>query len=100
MEAVSGDMNSLPMNLDFVHEEGSGVSVLTNVNESENGSCNQWTAIADYLKDRGRSVIEVRGDGHCLLYAISKSLNEESLENMTSDDLCLKLRNKINDNKK
>ena len=66
---------------------------------SQNGSCNQWTAIADYLKERGMSVIEVCGDGHCLLYAISKSLNEESLGNMTSVDLCLKLRNEINDNK-
>ena len=80
MEAVSGDMNSLPMNLETGRREGSRVSVPTNVNESENGSCNQWTAIADYLKEHGRNVIEVRGDGHCLLYAISKSLNEESLE--------------------
>ena len=99
MEAVMGDMNWLPMHLETGCEEGSRVSVPTNVNESENDSCNQWTAIADYLKERDRSVIEVRGDGHCLLYAIGKGLNEESLGNMTSDDLCLKLQNEINDNK-
>ena len=41
----------------------------------------------------------MRDDGHCLLYAISESLKEESFANMSSDELCVKLRNDVNDDK-
>ena len=41
----------------------------------------------------------MRGDGHCLLYAISESLKEDTFANMSSDELCVKLWNEVNDNK-
>ena len=65
----------------------------------ENDQNNPLVAISNYLQERGRKIIEVRGDGHCLLYAISESLKEESVGNMSSDELCDKLGNEVNDNK-
>ena len=41
----------------------------------------------------------MRGDGHCLLYAISESPKEDTFANMSSDELCVKLWNEVNDNK-
>ena len=41
----------------------------------------------------------MRGDGHSLLYAISESLKEDTFANMSSDELCVKLWNDVNDNK-
>ena len=41
----------------------------------------------------------MRGDGHCLQYAISESLKVDSFANMSSDELCVKLWNEVNDNK-
>ena len=41
----------------------------------------------------------MRGDGHCLPYAIFKSLKEDTFSNMSSDKLCVKLWNEVNDNK-
>ena len=55
--------------------------------------------ISNYLEERGRRIVEVHGDGHCLLYAISESLKEKSFASVSSDELCVKLRNEINDNK-
>lgn len=65
----------------------------------ENDQNNPLVAISNYIQERGRKIVEVRGDGHCLLYAISESLKEESVGNMSSDELCDKLRNGVNDNK-
>ena len=48
---------------------------------------------------KGRRIVEVRGDGHCLLYAISESLKEDTFANRSSDKLCVKLWNEVNDNK-
>ena len=41
----------------------------------------------------------MRGDGHCLLYAIKESLKEDMFANMSSDELCVKLWNEVKDNK-
>ena len=41
----------------------------------------------------------MRGDGHCLLYAISESLKEDTFANMSSEELCVKFWNEVNDNK-
>ena len=65
----------------------------------ENDPNSPWAVISNYLEERGRKIIEVRGDGHCLLYAISESIKEEGFANMSSDELCVKLRNEVNDNK-
>ena len=65
----------------------------------KNDTNSPWAVISNYLEKRGRRIVEVRGDGHFLLFAISVSLKEESFANVSSDELCLKLRNEINDNK-
>ena len=54
----------------------------------ENDQNNPLKAISNYLQESGRKIVEVCGDGHCLLYAISESLKEESVGNMSSDELC------------
>ena len=41
----------------------------------------------------------MRGDGHCLLYAIKERLKEDMFANMSSDELCVKLWNEVKDNK-
>ena len=51
------------------------------------------------MEKKGRQNVEVRGDGHCLLYAIKESLKEDTFANMSSDELCIKLWNEVNDNK-
>ena len=58
-----------------------------------------YPVISNYLEERGRRIVEVPGDGHCLSYAISESLKEESFASVSSDELCVKLQNEVNDYK-
>ena len=66
---------------------------VTVIEVQENDTNRTWA------EKRGRRIVEVRGNGHCLLYAISESLKEDSFANMSSDKLCVKLWNEVNDNK-
>ena len=98
-KAASADMNAT-ITEETGPEIGSRVPETTDVIDvEENPTCIQWSAISKHLQERGRRLIEVRGNGHCLLYAVSKSLDEESLGTLTRDELCLKLQNEINDHK-
>ena len=52
------------------------------------------TAGRDVTKLAGREVIAV-GDGHCLLHAFAMSLEDEKITVSSIEDLCSKLKNKI-----
>ena len=70
--------------------------------ETNTSLCNRGTRkrYKPYLDGKkGRQNVGVRGDGHCLLYAIKESLKEDTFANMSSDELCVKLWNEVNDNK-
>ena len=47
-----------------------------------------WAVISNYFQERGKKNLEVRCDGHCLLFATSESL-KESFANMSSEKLCV-----------
>ena len=44
-----------------------------------------------YLVQKRKTAKTVRGDGHCLLYAIRESLKAEPVTNIFSENLCTKL---------
>ena len=53
------------------------------------------TAMSRYLREHNISVIPVRGDGHCLLYAVSSSLHAAGDNVYTDDNLGMCLADEI-----
>ena len=47
-----------------------------------------WGNINRTMNTMGREVINVTGDGHCLLYAVEKCLTLESIGTLTHEELC------------
>ena len=86
----------LSLRLETRTEEETQTTVIVVQKKDTNSS---WAVISNYLEKGGRRIVEVRGDGYCQLYAISENLKEESLANVSSDELCVKLWNKVNNNK-
>ena len=66
----------LPLRPETSAEEETQATV---VEVQGNDTNSHWAVISNYLEER-RRIVEVRGDGHCLLYAISESLKEESFK--------------------
>ena len=58
---------------------------------STNAIANPPVDILQYLMQKGRTAKMVRGDGHCLLYALQESLKAEHVTNISSENLCTKL---------
>ena len=77
---------NLPLRSETNTEEETQATVIEVQENDTNRTC---VGISYYLEESGRRIVEVRGDGHCLLYAISESLKEESFANMSSDELCV-----------
>ena len=50
------------------------------------------------MNTMGREVINVTGDGHCLLYAVEKCLTHESIGTLTHEELCEGLVTEIRSN--
>lgn len=59
---------------------------------------NAWEEINNHVKVYGREVIKVRGNGHCLLYAVSESLASEGIVTISHEALGILLKNEIEEN--
>jgi len=65
----------------------------------DSGTESVWQQIDNHAQNMNRSVIQMPGDGHCLIHAVRRSLSEENIDNLSHDQICFKLKNEIITNK-
>lgn len=56
------------------------------------------TSLGEYLENKGLEMVEVRGDGHCLLYAFATSLHAEGILETDIDQICEGLKTEVREN--
>ena len=59
---------------------------------------NSSTPLSEYLENKGLEMVEVRGDGHCLLYAFATSLHSEGISETDIYQICEGLQNEVREN--
>lgn len=58
----------------------------------------EWDLIKQYLKNKNLSLENVRGDGHCLLYAVQAGMRRNNNESIFTEEICDKLTQEVTDN--
>ena len=83
----AGSVNAVPMSAPVEPATDSSINGDIDTELVTHTQNDSDTAMSRYLREHSISVIPVKGDGHCLLYAVSSSLHAAEDKVFTDDDL-------------